>query len=68
MFVFIVWKSRYISLGSICAATLMPVLVWVTGHPLPLIVATAIIGVLVVWRHKANIDRLANGTENKFNL
>lgn len=68
VFVLLVWKYRYISLGSISAAALMPVLVWTRGNSSPVILATVLIGFLVIWRHKANIDRLLTGTENKFNL
>lgn len=63
--------SRYVSLASICAATVLPVAVWLMkfdaaagNWALP--AAITVLGALVVLRHRANIVRLANGTENRF--
>jgi glycerol-3-phosphate acyltransferase PlsY len=66
LFVGLVWKTRYISLGSISAAAAIPVLVWFTTGSLPLLLATLIISSIVILRHRANIQRLFAGTENKF--
>jgi glycerol-3-phosphate acyltransferase PlsY len=66
LFALMVAKWRYISLGSISAAAIMPVLIWTAGRSLPIILATTVIAGLVVWRHQANIDRLLAGTETRF--
>jgi glycerol-3-phosphate acyltransferase PlsY len=60
--------SRFVSLGSITAAIVIPVvgilLYWKqTGPLIPAVLA--VLGALVIWRHKANIVRLRNGTENR---
>ena len=62
--------SRFVSLGSISAAILYPVLVLlmpcVAFHDKWLYLFFAIILALsVIIRHRANIKRLFNGTENK---
>ncbi|APG29063.1 acyl-phosphate glycerol 3-phosphate acyltransferase [Syntrophotalea acetylenivorans] len=62
----LVWKTRYISVGSISAAAVIPVLVWFTRGSLPLLLATLIISSIVILRHRTNIQRLFAGTENKF--
>ncbi len=66
IFAGLVWKIRYISLGSISAAAAIPVLVWLTTGSLPLLLATLVISSIVILRHRANIQRLFAGTENKF--
>lgn len=66
IFVAVVWKSRYISLGSIVAALAMPLLVALLDPRPPLVLMTLIIASLVIWKHKDNIGRLRAGTENRF--
>jgi len=58
--------TRYVSLGSILAAVAVPAASWVRGNPLPLNIAITAIGLFVIIRHRSNITRLLNGTENKF--
>lgn len=66
IFVLLVWKWRYISLGSIAAAAAMPLMVaWLDRRPL-LVGMTVIVSVLVIWKHRENISRLRAGTENRF--
>ena len=68
LFALILWRWRYISLASISAAAAVPFLVFLFERSLPLFLATLLIAAIVIWRHRANIDRLLTGTENKFNL
>jgi glycerol-3-phosphate acyltransferase PlsY len=63
--------SRYTSLASIVAALVLPVAVLLivakAGTDFWLLVAfTVLIAALAIWRHRANIVRLLNGTENRF--
>ena len=60
------YASRYVSLASILSAIALPITVLVLGQPKPLLVFAAIAAVFVVVRHRANITRLLNGTENRF--
>lgn len=62
--IMLIW--RYVSLGSISAAAVMPIAVWGLGGGRVLIVVTALIVVVVIIRHMENIRRLLAGTENKF--
>ncbi len=57
--------TRYASLGSILAAIAVPAASWLRGNPLPLNLAATILGLFVIVRHRANIQRLLNGTEHK---
>ncbi|MBI5485432.1 MAG: glycerol-3-phosphate acyltransferase [Deltaproteobacteria bacterium] len=57
---------RYVSLGSIAAAAIMPVAVAIRGASRALITVTLIIAVVVIIRHHENIRRLIAGTENRF--
>ncbi len=68
IFVFVLWKWRFISLASISAAATVPALIFFFESSPALSVATLAIAVIVIWKHRANIERLRNGTENKFNL
>lgn len=71
VFLLVVWATRYVSLGSVTAAALLPLSVWLVeryahGDPRAPLVATAVAGgALVVVMHRANIGRLLKGTENK---
>lgn len=68
VFVLVLWKWRYVSLASISAAATVPLLVFLLERSFALVFATLIIASLVIWKHRANIERLRSGTESKFNL
>jgi len=56
---------RYSSLAAIVAAVFAPfyqLLIWGGG---PIAVSVTIMGLLLVWRHSANIQKLLKGTESK---
>lgn len=61
--------SRYVSLGSIAAAAAFPVLFalfnWPIGRLHPLGLFSTAMCVLILLRHRTNIRRLVDGTENK---
>lgn len=65
----VIWRSRYVSLGSISGALLSPVVVAilaVVGASSPAAVAYAVVaGVIVTASHADNISRLRAGTERK---
>lgn len=60
----LIW--RYVSLGSIGAAAVMPVAVGLLGGGKILTVGTFIISLIVIFRHQENIRRLIAGSENRF--
>jgi acyl phosphate:glycerol-3-phosphate acyltransferase len=68
LFLLILAATRYVSLGSVVAAAAFPLLGWALHEfiePVQLIL-TALASLLVVWKHRQNIGRLAAGTESKF--
>ena len=60
------YSTRYVSLASILAAIAMPIAAFFLGVDKLLLGLTVLIAVLVVVRHRANIQRLMNGTESRF--
>lgn len=58
--------SGYVSLGSIIAALVVVVVGWTAGYGPVISVALTLLGALSIYRHRENIKRLADGTENKF--
>lgn len=66
VFVLLVAIWRYISLGSIAAAAVMPLIIWFMPHTQQLLIATALIAAVVIIKHHTNISRLIAGTESKF--
>lgn len=78
IFIAIVWFTQYVSLGSIVIMVLFVIQVVIygqmdgfglTGGELYEFYAIAIVlAALAIWRHRANIKRLATGTENKTDL
>lgn len=63
-------RTRYVSLGSIIAATSLVIsttLLWFLGHgSLTMVGAGAVIAIAVIVMHRSNIARLRAGTESKF--
>ncbi|RSL33477.1 glycerol-3-phosphate 1-O-acyltransferase [Salibacterium salarium] len=61
--------TRYVSLGSLIFAVGTPILIGFTksyyGHPDPYFYLTAVFGILTVWKHRTNVERLLKGTEHK---
>jgi acyl phosphate:glycerol-3-phosphate acyltransferase len=60
--------TRYVSLASISAAFTLPFAAWAVGDSLTIILVTAALTALAIYKHKANIRRLINGTESRINL
>jgi len=66
VFALLVWRWRYVSLGSIGAAATLPVAVLATnGEPAYVLLGVGL-AALVIFRHKGNIGRLMRGEENRF--
>lgn len=65
VFALIVYITRYVSLGSIIAAILVPLLMLLFHESLPVLVFGMVASLFVVIRHRANIGRLLSGTELK---
>lgn len=62
---------RYVSLASIAAAAALPLLTYLLyarefAPPRSVSIGTTLASVLVIWRHKDNLARLADGSETRF--
>ena len=69
-FAVLVALTRYVSLGSVAAAALLPVTTFFVyrgaAHFPWIMLLGTLIGGMVVWAHRENIKRLIHGTESKF--
>ena len=63
LIIFAIW--RYVSLASIIAAVVMPIATWLLDRDATLFIFTAVLAVVVIYKHKSNIQRLLAGTENR---
>ena len=61
----ITWVSKYVSLGSIVALALAPVIMWLLNAPFAYIIYALIAAIYVIYLHRENIKRLIAGNENK---
>lgn len=74
--IFLVWvaiffATRYVSLASILAAAVLPIVIAVSvwsgrTRGMVLFYFSLAMTLLVVWRHRSNISRLLSGTEPRF--
>ena len=66
VFLIITIISKYVSLGSICMVLIIPFILYFNNpQDWKLVVVGCIFTAMAIWRHRANIVRLMNGTENK---
>ena len=61
----VTYFSKYVSLGSIIALCLSPILMWVFNQPIAYVVYCLIGAVYITYLHRENIQRLIKGEENK---
>jgi glycerol-3-phosphate acyltransferase PlsY len=67
VFLIAVIATRHISAGSVLAAGMFPLAVFLILHPPGIVLFSATVaGAFIVYRHKANLVRLRNGTESVF--
>jgi glycerol-3-phosphate acyltransferase PlsY len=67
IWVLLFFTTRYVSVASIAAAALLPVATWF-AYPgkYGFFVLAALLGILAIWRHRSNIQRLREGSESRF--
>lgn len=73
IWVLVVAFWRYVSLGSIAAAASLPLLTYFLyaprhAPPLTVSISTTLAALLIIVRHRPNIERLIAGTEERFTL
>jgi glycerol-3-phosphate acyltransferase PlsY len=67
IFVVVLFVWGYVSLGSLSAATALPILIAVRdGIHTPLFAVSAVVAAFVFWTHRANLARLRSGEEPRF--
>jgi acyl phosphate:glycerol-3-phosphate acyltransferase len=71
VWIIVFWLTRYVSLASITAAVVLPIVILVvslydqhTGNAL--VYSSACVAAVVIWRHRSNLSRLKHGTEPRF--
>jgi acyl phosphate:glycerol-3-phosphate acyltransferase len=68
VFLIVALAGRIVSLASIVASAMIPVAIWLFAYPTTLIGLMAVMALMIVWRHRKNIQRLRSGVEPKFNF
>jgi glycerol-3-phosphate acyltransferase PlsY len=68
IFSFVVLLSGYVALGSVVAAVSVPLAAYFSGYSTEPILFCFAISALIIYKHRTNIKRLKNGTENRFKI
>jgi acyl phosphate:glycerol-3-phosphate acyltransferase len=71
IWIIVFWLTRYVSLASIIAAVVLPIVILVVSSQdqnkrKPLVYSSACVAAVVIWRHRSNLSRLMRGTEPRF--
>jgi glycerol-3-phosphate acyltransferase PlsY len=66
VFALVAASSRLVSLSSIVAALAAPITLWSMFYPPPVIATGVFFAVMIIVRHRDNIQRLFAGTEPRF--
>jgi glycerol-3-phosphate acyltransferase PlsY len=65
LFVATVWFSRYVSLGSVVASVALGPAAYAMHAPAAFVASAAAAALVIVFRHRSNLARLAGGTERR---
>lgn len=65
-FAVVLLVTGYVSLGSLTAAVVLPVVLFILAGISPLFFVSVFMAVFVFWTHRANIGRLRRGEEHRF--
>lgn len=60
------FATRYVSVGSLAFAVTLPTSCFLLGFEKEVVMITLCVSALAIWRHRGNIKKLMNGTENRF--
>jgi glycerol-3-phosphate acyltransferase PlsY len=71
IWIIVFWLTRYVSLASITAAVVLPIVILVVrshdqNNGKSLVYSSACVAAVVIWRHRSNLSRLMRGTEPRF--
>ena len=62
-FAIVVARTRFVSLGSIVATIVLPLVEWLTPGRLAVDIGATMVAVLILFRHRGNVARLISRTE-----
>ena len=65
IFLFLVWWTRYISLGSVAGSIMLAPVAYLTGAPEVAVIAAVIVAAIVTHRHRSNLRRVFAGIERR---
>lgn len=68
VFIALVLTTRIVSIASITCTILLPVLAFVFDQPLPYVIVSCLMAVVVLWAHRRNLLRLLRGQESRFSF
>ncbi|MDY6789792.1 MAG: glycerol-3-phosphate 1-O-acyltransferase PlsY [Thermodesulfobacteriota bacterium] len=63
-FLIVALSTNHVSAGSLAAAGVIPIAVWIKTNSLVMTACAAVITIFIAYRHQDNIKRLIAGTEN----
>jgi len=71
IWVIVFWRTGYVSLASVTAAVVLPIVILVVSWSdqnkvKPLVYSSVCVAAVVIWRHRSNLFRLIRGTEPRF--
>ena len=64
----LIFITKYMSLASITSAVLFPLLVFFFNYDTVTLMYSILLGGFVIYRHRANLQRLLSGTEKKLTV
>lgn len=64
----VAWRSHYSSLAALIAAVTSPLFIYQITGVIAYTLLAAVIAGFLLWRHRANIRRLRDGTESKISF
>jgi glycerol-3-phosphate acyltransferase PlsY len=62
------WMTRYISVGSVLASSVLPFVAYRVESPVPSVAAAGAAAALIVFRHRTNLHRVWLGTERRIGV
>lgn len=68
MFTAMLLVARRVSVGSLCAAAVLPLAIWLTTGAGVLTITAGLVALLIFKRHHTNIKRILTGAEPPFKL
>ena len=65
VFLGVLYAGKMVALASICATTVSTIQIFLMSDSLVTKIASLLLTILIIYRHRGNIERMRNGTENK---